>query len=151
VEPIAAPVDALARLAECLLLSFAYASDRRQFTLVTDYPIRSTGSIREFAGFRFDGAGFEREPGDFEPDRDVDHFQSSGPGAVLVQAVTVEPAQASLWFGPNFGGFTVTFGALSGWTRGSIATEIGPSTWQYRDTRTGEPFDFHRPFPTLGP
>ena len=124
---------------------------------MTDYPFTSPGSVREFIAFVFEDAGFERVPGDHEPyQKYQDLFQSSGPGAFVIQSIRQESEEAGrqrveLWLGPNFGGIVVTYAGLRAYTRGSTAEQTGPMTWQYRDSRTNDPFEFAYPFPTLAP
>ena len=138
---------------EALLFTYSYDEETRTFLLVTEYPFRSPGSVREFAAWTFEDADFNRLPGSHYP-HISNTFQARGPGGVVIQSIrqkTVPPDRDSLelWFGPNFGGFAVTYRQLHGHTRGSTATKVGPSTWIYRDSKTGEEFDFDYPFPSL--
>jgi hypothetical protein len=144
------PRQALGNIAEALLFTYRYGAETRTFLLVTEYPFKSPGSVREFAAWTFEDADFYRLPGSHLSDS----FQATGPGAVVIQSIrqkTVPPDRDSveLWFGHNAGGFTITYRQLRGETRGSTATKVGPSTWIYRDSNTGEEFEFDYPFPSL--
>ena len=150
------PREALNNIMEALLFTYRYDASRRTFVLITEYPFKSPGSIREFAAFTFEDADFQRVSGDYEPYQGhQDSFQAKGPGAFVIQSVRQKADggsgrdQLELWFGPNFGGIVVTYGALRGYTRGSTAEKVGPSDWVYRDSKTNQPFDFDYPFPSL--
>ena len=146
------PREALNNIMEALLFTYRYDASRRTFVLVTEYPFKSPGSVREFAAWVFSDASFQRVPGDHEPYQGhQESFQAKGPGAFVIQSVRQKPDQLELWFGPNFGGFVVTYGEVQGYTRGSTAEKVGPSEWVYRDSKTNQPFDFDYPFPALAP
>jgi hypothetical protein len=155
VDPLADPGEALGDVMESFVLTYHHDAASRTVLLVTDYPFTSLGSVREFAAFVFEDASFERIPGDYSPYQGVtDSYQGKGPGGMVVQHVGRRPAgpgrdRVELWFGPNFGGVAITYGGLRGYTRGSTATQTGPATWQYRDSKTNEKFEFAYPFPSL--
>ncbi|MEV4618510.1 hypothetical protein AB0J74_07380 [Asanoa sp. NPDC049573] len=146
---------ALGDIMESFVLTYRHDAATRTVLLVTDYPFTSPGSIREFVAFVFDDASFERLPGDHAPYQSVtDAYQGKGPGGMVVQHIGRRSAgpgreRVELWFGPNFGGIAITYGALRGYSRGSTATQTGPASWQYRDSKTDETFDFPYPFPSL--
>jgi hypothetical protein len=50
-----------------------------------------------------------------------------------------------LSFGPNFGGIAFSYDGVAGFIRHARAEERA-GDWIYRDARTGEAFDFARPF-----
>ncbi|MEV0714742.1 hypothetical protein [Asanoa sp. NPDC050611] len=153
--PMSDPRDALDNVMESFVLTYRYEAARRRFIFITDYPFTSPGSIREFSAFVFQDADFERLQGDYEPyQKNYDAYQIVGPGGMVVQNVDQKVLASGrqwveLWFGPNFGGVAITYGALEGYTRGSTAKEVAPSTWEYRDSRTNERFEFRFPFPSL--
>ncbi|MEV1328818.1 hypothetical protein AB0J20_04480 [Micromonospora costi] len=154
-EPMRDPRAALGHIMEALVFSYVYEPERATFTLVTEYPFKSPGSIREFAAFVLSAAEFERLAGDLAPyQRFQESYQGSGPGGMVVQDVQQRDVgpdrhRLELWFGDNFGGVAVTYGEARGWTRGSTAEQVGPRQWVYRDLRTNEPFDLDYPFPKL--
>jgi hypothetical protein len=156
VQPVSAPEEALNQLMECLLLSFRYSPEQRTFTLATDYPLKSPGSIRQFVGFTFTDADFTREYGEIDHFRQYDTSFQAGPqtGAIVVQSVTQSTTNTGsrrldLWFGPNFGGVHIRYGRVVGYTRGSTAEQVNPTTWVYRDLQTRQEFDMFKPFPSL--
>ena len=150
-----APAAALDDVMESFVLTYRHDPGRRTVLLVTDYPVTSPGSIREFAAWVFEDADFSRIGGDYAPYQGtVDSYQGKGPGGIVVQHIgrkSVAPGRdwVELWFGPNFGGIAITYGAVRGYTRGSTATQVGPAAWQYRDSKTNEKFEFAYPFPEL--
>ncbi|GAA1847033.1 hypothetical protein GCM10009687_11310 [Asanoa iriomotensis] len=149
-EPMRDPREALNNIMEALLFTYRYDAGRREFLLITEYPYKSPGSVREFAAFVFADAEFRRLPGDYAPYQGHgETFQAKGPGAFVIQNIRQKEDQIELWFGPNFGGVTVTYGDVRGYTRGSTAEKTGPSEWVYRDSKTNEPFEFDYPFPSL--
>jgi hypothetical protein len=155
VEPMRDPREALNHIMEALVFTFRHDADRRTFLLITDFPFKSPGSIREFAAFLFEDAHFERLPGDRPAyERYHDSFQAHGPGGIVVQDIQQKTSdsgqdQVELWFGPGFGGLVVTYGEIRGYTRGSTAEKVGPMEWVYRDSKTNKEFDFDYPFPSL--
>jgi len=154
-QPMSRPEEALNNLMESVLLAFRFDPRRRTFTLVSDYPFRSPGSRREFAGFVLEDVDFERLAGDNEYDQAYqDSFQAQGPGGLVFQSIRQQAVgsgrrRIELWFGPSFGGVAVVYGSVRGYARGSTAEQVGPMEWVYRDSRTREEFDFYRPFPAL--
>lgn len=154
-EPMRDPRGALNHIMEALVFSYGYDPRRATFTLVTEFPLKSPGSIREFAAFAFEQVEFERLAGDHAP---YQHFQETyhgiGPGGMVVQDIQQRDVgpdrhRVELWFGDNFGGVAVSYTGLRGWTRGSTAEQVGPRQWVYRDARTNETFDLDFPFPSL--
>ncbi|MEU8184211.1 hypothetical protein AB0B86_25980 [Micromonospora sp. NPDC049047] len=154
-EPMRDPRAALNHITEALVFGYRWDQQRRTFILVTEFPVRSAGSIREFAAFVFTDVDVERLAGDLPAyQRFQEAYDGVGPGGMVVQDVQqrdVEPDrhQVELWFGDNFGGVVVVFGALAGYTRGSTAEQVGPRQWVYRDVHTDERFDIDFPFPAL--
>jgi hypothetical protein len=127
------------------------------FTLViTDYPYRSEGSVREFVAFVFTEVEFYRRVGDHESLQvyhDRYHVVDAGV-VVVVQSVrqsTLEQGRHRLGvnFGPDFGGIVITYSDVGAFARGSVINQVGWRDWTYRDSRTNEPFDFDWPFPSL--
>ncbi len=52
-------------LMESLLIAFAYNEHKRRFTLISDYPERSPGSVYDLVGLVFNDVNrFHRELGD---------------------------------------------------------------------------------------
>ncbi|WP_433119992.1 hypothetical protein [Micromonospora sp. CA-246542] len=149
------PREALDHIMEALVFSYRFDAERRTFVLVTEFPRKSPGSIREFAAFVFADVEFERLSGNLPPyQRFHEAYDGVGPGGMVVQDVQHRDVgsgrqRLELWFGNNFGGVAVVFGSLVGYTRGSTAEQVGPRQWVYRDSRTNERFDFDFPFPTL--
>src|SRR6266542_592501 len=87
-QPMSRPEEALNNLMESVLLAFRFDPRRRTFTLVSDYPFRSPGSRREFAGFVLEDVDFERLAGDNEYDQAYqDSFQAQGPGGLVCQRI----------------------------------------------------------------
>jgi hypothetical protein len=150
VELMREPRDALNNVMESFVFTYRHDADRRKVVFVADYPFTSPGSIREFAAFVFEDAEFQRLAGDYAPYQGHgDSFQAKGPGAFVIQNVKQKADQLELWFGPNFGGVSIRYGDVRGYTRGSTAEKVGPSEWIYRDSSTNERFDFDYPFPSL--
>jgi hypothetical protein len=155
VEPMRDPQEALNHIMEAFIFTFRHDADRRTFLLITDFPFKSPGSVREFAAFVFEDADFERLPGDYAPYQHFqDAYQGHGPGGIVVQDIkqkTLDNGKywAELWFGPNFGGVAVTYSEIRGYTRGSTAEQVGATEWIYRNSRTSEQYDFDYPFPSL--
>ncbi|MDO3704125.1 hypothetical protein Q3W71_20890 [Micromonospora sp. C28SCA-DRY-2] len=154
-EPMRDPRGGLNHIMEALVFSYVYDPQRATFTLVTEYPLKSPGSIREFAAFVFEQVEFERLAGDHAP---YQHFRETyhgvGPGGMVVQDIQqreIGPGRhrVELWFGDNFGGVAVGYAGLRGWTRGSTAEQVSPRQWVYRDARDNEEFDLDFPFPSL--
>ncbi|GIF72080.1 hypothetical protein [Asanoa siamensis] len=149
------PRDALNNVMESFVFTYRFDAQRRRVVFVVDYPFTSPGSIREFAAFVFEEAEFQRLPGDYAAYQSItDFYQGKGPGGMVVQHIeqkTLGPGRdwVELYFGPNFGGIAITYGRLTGYTRGSTATQTGPMDWQYRDSKTNETFQFEYPFPAL--
>ncbi|MDG4821378.1 hypothetical protein O7635_05855 [Asanoa sp. WMMD1127] len=149
------PQDALNNVMESFVFTYRYDAHARTVVFVVDYPFTSPGSVREFAAFVFEDAEFQRVPGDYAAYQSItDFYQGKGPGGMVVQYIKQKSLgpdrdQVELWFGPNFGGILVTYGRLRGYTRGSTARQTGPADWQYRDSKTGEKFQFEYPFPSL--
>ncbi|WP_210916219.1 hypothetical protein [Micromonospora sp. U21] len=155
VEPMRDPRAALNHIMEALVFSYRYDLEERTFVLVTEFPLKSPGSVREFAAFVFATVDFERLAGDLAPyQRFHEAYSGVGPGGMVVQDVQQRDIgpdrhRLELWFGDNFGGVAVVYGQLRGFTRGSTAEQVGPRQWVYRDSRTKERFDLDFPFPSL--
>ena len=151
-EPLAEAEAALARLGESLVISYAFDATAATFTLVADYPDRAPGAQRSFVALRFSGVrSFRRDPGDFaELQAFTGTYSLAGsPRPIVIQHLRATGSagdrSVELWLGPNFGGIAFSYDALTGFVRHARAEAHG-GEWIYRDARTGEPFDFARPF-----
>jgi hypothetical protein len=162
VQPLADPEVALGRLVESLVISYVLDPAAATFTLVADYPDRAPGAQRSFVALRFSGVrGFHRDPGNLtELQAFVDTYSlADSPGPIVIQHLSTtgddSDRSAELSFGPNFGGVAFSYDAVAGFIRHARAEERD-GDWIYRDARTGEAFDFARPFvgalpPTMSP
>ncbi|MBC6462449.1 hypothetical protein [Actinomadura sp. HBU206391] len=150
-EPIQALETSLSYLTECLVIAYELSSRRGAFTLVVDYPMRSPGSMREFAAFVFDDARVERLHRDGRTSERLHGECRSTWGGAVIQTVRqftqYGRGRVELWYSLD-AGIQVTYGTLRGFTRASTAQQVGGS-WVYRDLRSGEEFDFDHPFPSL--
>ena len=154
-QPMRDPREALSHIMEALVFSYVHDAQRNTFTLITEFPLKSPGSVREFAAFVFEQVTYERLAGDYPPYQDFrETYHGIGPGGMVVQDlqqrdVGPDRHRLELWFGDNFGGVAVGYGGLRGWTRGSTAEQVGPRQWVYRDLDTNKAFDLDFPFPDL--
>lgn len=152
VEPLADAEAALRRLVESLVISYALDRATATFTLVADYPYKAPGAQRSFVALQFSGVrSFRREPGDLgelRPFTDA-YSVANSPRPIVIQYLSTtgdgSDRSVELWFGPNFGGVAFSYDATAGFVRHACAEKCG-GDWVYRDARTGEPFDFARPF-----
>ena len=143
---------ALRRLREALVLSYAYDAGARTFELITDYPDRAPDAARSFVALRFTGVDrFYREPGTLV---ELQLFGSryelvDDARPIVIQGLRTAPAGAArtleLDLGPSFGALSFRFTAVTAAVR-HAAAEARDGTWIYRDARSGEPFDYTRPF-----
>jgi hypothetical protein len=149
------PIDAehaLGQLTEALVLSYAHDAAARTFVLITDYPDKAPGAARSFCALRFDGVDrFAREPGNLtELQAFARRYElTDGTRSIVVQALKTIGSGGTrtleAWFGPNFGGLSFRFAAVTAFVR-HTRTEERDGNWEYRDTRTGELVEFARPF-----
>ncbi|MFT3926006.1 MAG: hypothetical protein QM778_25910 [Myxococcales bacterium] len=153
---IDSPDEVLGRMLECLVIAFSYSVEAKRFVLVSDYPDKSPGSVRELIALVFhDVDRFFREPGDL-PALARFHFsyfardEVGGRVVQSVQSTDVAPGlrRARFWFGPNFGGVTLDYRSLAGLARGSRVVQKGRE-FVYSDVQTSLEFDFYNPFPDL--
>lgn len=151
-EPIADADAALDRLTESLVISYALVPAAAAFTLVADYPDRASGAQRSFVALRFSGVrGFHRDPGDLaELQAFTDTYSVvDSPRPIVLQHLRATGSgsdrSVELSFGTNFGGVAFSYDAVAGFIRHAHAEERD-GDWIYRDARTGEAFDFARPF-----
>lgn len=155
IRKIVPAVSALPQLAECLVLMFLYERRNGRFVLVTDYPDRAVGSDRTFASLTFGGVvDFERECGNVERYSQFSESYRIREGAPLLVVQDVHVAgddgggRVRFWFGPNFGGVQFRYGDLAVLVRDSRVLERD-NTFSYLDLKSGEKFEFGRPFPDL--
>jgi hypothetical protein len=146
----------LQKLLERPIIGFAYDTGKRTFTIVSDFPDLSPGSVRDLIALVFNGVRqFVREPGNlpklarfrlrYTAKNDVGAFvfqdietREHGPDAKYVR----------FWFGPNFGGMAFEYENLDVHKRGSRVFQMGDD-FVYFDASTNEEFDFYFPFPSL--
>lgn len=152
VQPLSDPEAALGRLAESLVISYVLDPAAATFTLVADYPDRALGAQRSFVALRFSGVrGFHRDPGNLaELQAFTDTYSvADSPRPIVIQHLSMTGDESGrsveLSFGPNFGGVAFSYDAVAGFIRHARAEERD-GDWIYRDARTGEAFDFARPF-----
>ena len=151
-EPIADAGAALGRLIESLVISYSLDLAVATFTLVADYPDRAPGAQRSFVALQFSSVrGFRRYRGNLaELQASADTYSTAdSPSPIVIQHLSTTgddgDRHVELWFGPNFGGVAFSYGGMAGFIR-HARTEERDGDWIYRDARTGEAFDFARPF-----
>ena len=143
-------------LMESLLIAFAYNEHERRFTLVSDYPERSPGSVYDLVGLVFiDVRRFHREPGNL-PELKKYKFSyatKDDTGATVFQDIETRDGEdgrhyVRFFFGPNFGGIAFEYGSLNVHRRGSRVVRTGGKI-VYFDHVSMEEFEFDNPFPEL--
>jgi hypothetical protein len=151
-EPIADAGAALGRLIESLVISYSLDLAAATFTLVADYPDRAPGAQRSFVALRFSSVrSFRRYPGNLaELQASTDTYSTAdSPRPIVIQHLSTtgddDGRCVELSFGPNFGGIAFSYDGVAGFIRHARAEERD-GDWIYRDARTGEAFDFARPF-----
>lgn len=146
----------LEKLLERPIIGFAYNAGRCTFTIVSDFPDLSPGSVRDLIAFVFHSvSGFVRETGDLP---ELVRFRlryaaKNEIGAHVFQDIETRELGAGakyvrFWFGPNFGGIAFEYGSVDVYRRGSRVFQMGDD-FIYFDARTNEEFDFYEPFPNL--
>jgi hypothetical protein len=143
--------DALLLLRECLVLSFAHKKSKKEFILVSDFPIKSPGTSRAFVHCRFCGVhDFQRELGDMKKFADINEsyqvVKSSPP--IVVQSIRFEPKSIDFWFGFGFGGVNFRYFSVEIYKR-DTHVEMRDGDYRYSDAVSGEPLDFYKPFHDL--
>jgi hypothetical protein len=152
VEPISNAEAAINRIMESLVISYALDATAATFTLVADYPDRALGAQRSFIALRFSGVhDFRRDPGNLaELQALTDSYSvADSPRPIVIQHLSVvvgrHDRSVELSFGPNFGEIAFFYSSVAGFVRHSRA-EAHDGNWIYQDVRSGEAFDFARPF-----
>jgi hypothetical protein len=147
------PAGVLPKLVECLMLTFLYERQEDRFLLVADYPERASGSDRAFVALLFGGVSeFEREHGDLEPYKRFSESYQAGEDSPTIVIQDVQVAEGNggghvaFWFGPSFGGVRCKYEDLVVVVRNSRVRSQG-NAFRYADLKSGEEFDFERPFP----
>ncbi len=143
-------------LMESLLIAFAYNELERRFTIVSDYPERSSGSSRELVALVFrDVNRFNREVGDLPELRKFRLRYSTkdeAGGRVFQNIKTADGAEGRkyvrFWFGPNMGGVAFEYRHLEVHRRGSRVVKVKKHNI-YFDAVSMKEFDFFNPFPDL--
>jgi len=150
------PAD-LRKLQDQLLLAFVDHPTERRFTIVSTYPDRSPGSMRDLAAFDFkDVYRFKREAGDR---RELRKYQFNFRANDEVRAYEFEDVQTRggdfgcrrvrQWFGFGFGAIAFDYRSFEIHRRGSRIVEVKKNDFIYYDAVSGEKFDFYNPFPDL--
>ncbi|HET9622247.1 MAG TPA: hypothetical protein VFP84_12830 [Kofleriaceae bacterium] len=148
VEPVAHPDDALARIVESLVISYALDDAGATFLLIADFPERAPGAQRSFVALRFSGVrDFHRTPGTLAELQPFlrEYALVNSPRPVMIQDVEHTADRIALFLGPNFGDVTFRYAEVRGWIRHAHA-ENRAGQWFYRDADTGEPLELARPF-----
>lgn len=144
-------------LMESLLIAFAYNEHERRFSLVSDYPERSPGSVYDLVGLVFkDVHQFNREQGDLPRLKKYKfrYWTKDDTGAVVFQNIETGDGEdgykrVRFFFGPNFGGIAFEYRDLEVHRRGSRVVEIKKNEFIYFDAASMKEFDFYNPFPHL--
>lgn len=146
----------LNKLQESLLIAFVYHAEGRRFSLVSDYPERSPGSVRDLVALVFNDVNrFTRESGDL-PKLARFHFRYAAKdevGGCVFQDIQIgNGAQGyrhvRFWFGANFGGISFDYRSLEVHRRGSRVVQVEKDFF-YFDIVSNKEFDFYNPFPRL--
>lgn len=151
-EPIVDAEAAIECLIESLIISYALDATGATFTLIADFPNRAPGAQRSFIALRFsDVRGFRRDPGNLAELQAFTNIYSvaDNPRPIVIQHLSSTSGghdrSLELLLGPNFGEIAFFYDAVAGFVRHARA-ELRDGDWIYHDVRTGEAFDFARPF-----
>jgi len=143
-------------LMESMVIAFAYNEHERRFTIISDYPERSPGSVYDLVGLVFkDVNRFNREPGDLPKLKKYKFRYSTkdDTGACVFQNIETGEGEdgcqyVRFFFGPNFGGIAFEYRSLEVHRRGSRVVRIKNDP-VYFDAASMKEFDFYNPFPDL--
>lgn len=146
------PLGALQDLLECLVIEFGFNRKASRFRLITDFPCDDDNADRAFLELDFLGVrDFNRERGMVAAmQRYGSHYTARAEQtAIVIQSVEHASIDGggnlSLWFGPAFGGVTLTYSDIAGRLR-SARVEKRLDGFVYRDADSGRRLDFYRPF-----
>jgi len=138
-------------LREGLVISFSYDEQDRVFVLTSDVPFASAPGRRLFAQLRCEAAmAYTRNAADprWAHCQSAFSCEDALPAFVVHSIIEEEVGDGlhfELDFGPNLGQLGFTCGRFEIRTREAVATQAG-SSWDYRDSRTGEAMSFYSPF-----